>query len=117
MKNRQNQKFHNFLEMFSGRERVRFRKSQVIAALLNVVALTAMLEVGNESLVVIVLSNFMVKFLFGFSIMAQTYIVAGIDYFRAENFALASGISCGIGIAGGMPWSPLHRFLMLSSLR
>ena len=112
MKNRQNQKFHNFLEMFSGRERVRFRKSQVIAALLNVVALTAMLEVGNESLVVIVLSNFMVKFLFGFSIMAQTYIVAGIDY-----FALASGISCGIGIAGGMPWSPLHRFLMLSSLR
>ena len=93
---------------------ISFRKSQVIAALLNVVAFTAMLEVGMDRLVVIVLSNFMVKFLFGFSSMAQTYIQADIDYFGAENFALGSGISCAIGMAGGMLGTAMVAFTPIS---
>ena len=93
---------------------ISFRKSQVIAALLNVVAFTAMLEVGMDRLVGIVLSNFMVKFLFGFSSMAQTYIQADIDYFGAENFALGSGISCAIGMAGGMLGTAMVAFTPIS---
>ena len=92
---------------------VSFRKSQVIAKLLNVVAFTVMLEVGKESLVVIVLSNFMVKFLFGFSIMAQTYVAADFDYFGAD-FALASGISISIGVAGGMLGTAMIAFTPIS---
>ena len=92
---------------------VSFRKSQVIAKLLNVVAFTVMLEVGKESLVVIVLSNFMVKFLFGYSIMAQTYVAADFDYFGAD-FALASGISISIGVAGGMLGTAMIAFTPIS---
>ena len=93
---------------------ISFRKSQVIAALLNVVAFTAMLEVGADRLVVIVLSNFMVKFLYGFSCMALTYVQGDIDYFGAENFALGSGISCAIGMVGGVLGTAMIAFTPMS---
>ena len=93
---------------------ISFRKSQVIAALLNVVAFTAMLEVGKESLTAIVLSNFMVKFLAGFSSMAQTYVQGDKDYFGAENFALGSGISCAIGMVGGVLGTAMVAFTPMS---
>ncbi|XP_063680137.1 synaptic vesicle 2-related protein-like [Bolinopsis microptera] len=96
------------------RNMLSFRKSQVIAALLNVVAFTAMLEVGKESLVVIVLSNFVVKFLYGFSMMAHTYILADIDYFGTGNFALGSGISSAMGTAGGVFGTAMVAFTPMS---
>ena len=79
-----------------------------IVALLNVIAFTVML--AKESLVVVAVSNFMVKFLYGFSTMTINYILADIDYFGTEKFALGAGISSAIGMAGGMLGTALVAF-------
>ena len=78
-----------------------FRKLQVTVALLNMVAFTAML-ITKENIVVFVVCNFVVKFLFGITAMNAAYIFGDIDYFGTEKFALGSGISSAIGFAGGM---------------
>ena len=89
-----------------------FRKLQVTVALLNMVAFTAML--AKENLVVFVVCNFVVKFLFGITAMNATYIFGDIDYFGTEKFALGSGISSAIGFAGGMLGTAMVAFTPMS---
>ena len=89
-----------------------FRKLQVTVALLNMVAFTAML--AKENLVVFVVCNFVVKFLFGITLMNATYIFGDIDYFGTEKFALGSGISSAIGFAGGMLGTAMVAFTPMS---
>ena len=90
-----------------------FRKLQVTVALINMVAFTAML-LAKESLVVIVATNFMVKFLFGISQINSTYILGDIDYFGPDKFALGSGIASAIAYAGGMLSTTMVAFTPIS---
>ncbi|XP_063687909.1 benzoate transport protein-like [Bolinopsis microptera] len=89
-------------KLFGGflQKRVSFRKSQVAVGILNVGIFAAMLI--QENLVVVAVTNFIVKFLYGISSMATYYILIDKEFFGETKYASASGIAYGMGLAGGV---------------
>ncbi|XP_063687105.1 multidrug resistance protein MdtL-like [Bolinopsis microptera] len=80
------------------RHLVCFRTLQLIVAVVNVGCFAGML--AQDNLVVVILTNFIVKFLFGITAMAATYILYDADYFGASGLASGSSIAYGIGLNG-----------------
>ena len=56
----------------------------------------------QDSLVAIVMTNFLIKFFYGISHQACCYIYADIGYFGAKGFSLGSGVSVAMGFVGGV---------------
>ena len=90
------------------KDRVHYRKSQVIVAMLNIGTFAAMSL--QESIVVVTVTNFIVKFLYGISNMATYYIFIDKEYFGTDNFALASSVANAIGLVGGVAGTAVVAF-------
>ena len=102
------------LFMHFTRNKFSFRKFQVIVALLNVASFGGML--AQDHLAVVVTTNFIVKFLYGVTGMANGYILFDIDYFGAERFALGSSISLAMNLVGGVVGTTMVAFAPLLSV-
>ena len=97
------------------RHLVCFRTLQLIVAVVNVGCFAGMLAQG--SLVVVILTNFIVKFLFGITAMAATYILYDVDYFGASGLASGSSIAYGVGLIGGVFGTVMVSFAPLLSVK
>ena len=101
------------------RNRLSFRLVQFGVALLNVVCFTIMLI--QNSVAGIVVTNLIVKLLFGASIMAARSLSYDVRYLGKSRFALGSGIICGSMLLGGVVGTALVAFrsvlaVMITSL-
>ena len=94
------------------RERIRFRKLQVIVASLTVLAFTGM--IAKENLAVVFVTNFIVKFLNGIDSMAFEFIICDIEYLGTERFAVGSGVVNAISMAGGWLGTVMIAFIPIS---
>ena len=81
-------------------KRVSFRKSQVVVGILNLGIFAGMLI--QDNLVVVTVTNFIVKFLYGVSNIATYYILIDKEFFGETKYASASSVACGMGIVGGV---------------
>ena len=96
------------------RKRVSFRKLQVVVALLNVASFAGMLAQNN--LTVVVVTNFIVKSLFGITALSSNYILFDMEYFGAARFALGSSVALAIGLFGGVVGTAMVPFAPLLSV-
>ena len=93
------------------RKRVSFRKLQVVVALLNVASFAAML--AQHNLPVVVVTNFIVKILYGITAMTYNFILYDIGYFGTARFALGSSVALAIGLFGGVAGTAMVAFVPL----
>ena len=96
------------------RKKLSFRLFQIIVATLNVASFGGMF--AQDHLVVLVTTNFIVKFLFGITAMASSYILYDVNYFGAERFALGSSVAVAVGLVGGVVGTAMVSFAPLLPL-
>ena len=96
------------------RKKLSFRKLQMMVAILNVASFGGML--AQDHLAVVVTTNFIVKFLFGVTAMASSYILYDVNYFGAERFALGSSVAVAVGLVGGVVGTAMAAFAPLLPL-
>ena len=82
------------------RDRISFQKMQVVVALLNVGVFAIML--AQRNIVAAVVTNFVVKFLYGVANMDFWNIYTDVNYFGTVRFALGSSIAAAMGLAGAV---------------
>jgi hypothetical protein len=82
------------------RKNISFRKRQVLVALLNMGCFVGMIL--QENLAVTVTTNFVIKLLYGVTVMECNYISYDESYFEPAVFALGSSIAMASGMMGGV---------------
>ena len=95
------------------RKRVSFRISQIAFASLN--AGTFAWMIVQENLAAIVVTNFIIKFLYGVVHQAYCYIWVDVEYFGTAGLAQGNGITWAMGMVGGVVGAVMLAFSPLSS--
>ena len=88
---------------------ISFRISQSLIGMLNMGLFAGMLII-QENLLVVSVTNFIFKFLYGMSSMAIYYVLLDKEYFGENKHVVASSVASAIGLAGGVAGTALVAF-------